>query len=348
MNIQKLFLVTLMSISLVGYNLQAADKAQPEQKQKSFFTKLRKNTKGWFEFQRARSEIGQLGQEIEALKQDCDNLKNHNSNDPDERYFQNPERKASDYFLTKISYNALKYEKLGILDSVLDEFFEKTKIPVTIILDKHLPDFYNDAFLERAKSLPAIKKFRSDKLVFNKLVQRRGDPQIDLYKMECVNELNRLSKNPKSIARFFKETGLNPNSHVRGMISDMFNRDHRSPYTILDLTLDIASISSLAAAFAGQDAVDKISAYQSLLAEMLNYVDDKDSILALKEKEFKEKCVACLRKDKKLSEKKIMTSEEAAEFMFHRLDLLDQADCKIFRIFENRIKKGGRPEDLKI
>lgn len=150
-------------------------------------------------------------------------------------------------------------------------------------------------------------------------------------------DLDELSQNPEKLGRFFKETGLNPNSYIpRPEMTPIIND---KPDTILEGTLFRASQDlSLARIFVGEDAVDKIKAYQFLLSEMLKFVDDNDPGLTLKEKEFKEKCKLCIEKNRNLSDKKNRSGQEESDLAMSNLNLLEQSDCKIYRIFSERLK----------
>jgi len=192
-------------------------------------------------------------------------------------------------------------------------------------------------FIAACKSRSSIIKV-SD---INDEILMQNKPLQDLNEKDFFKKLDRLAQNPEQLGQFFKESGFHPNSYIpRPEMSPIIFDD--MPDTILENTLFRASQNvSLTRMFVGEDGVDNIKAYQLLLSEMLKFVDDNDPRLVLKEKEFNERCMSCVKHNRQLANKENRNSDENTAFAKSNIELLDQidnGDCQIHKIFSERLK----------
>lgn len=168
MKIQKIVLTALIVVSSVyAVNIQAKDQ--------SILQKAKNWVAGKAELFAAKSEISRMVKEAKELENDPKNIRDQNEPKPILRYWKNPKAESNRFFLT-IMRNAQWYEKLGILDDVLDFYFKKTETTPNSILDKCFDSVCDYSFFQLAANDAVYNE--NARIMFEKLKQRHGDATL--------------------------------------------------------------------------------------------------------------------------------------------------------------------------
>lgn len=158
-------------------------------------------------------------------------------------------------------------------------------------------------------------------------------------------KLDEVAKNPEKLGEFFKETGLNPNSCLPVEYA-VFHHNVMNgielPHTILSWVIFVASNNMTEARMLGEDITDEIRNYKRLLSEMLKHIDDNDSRLNYYEKAFGEKCKEYCTNNRQLADKKNKNEQERRELARSNVGLLEQSDCALHRIFQERLQNRNK------